>query len=353
MNTIDIYKIIDDGVRRDASDIHICVGDRIRFRVQGALQYAETPVLQPDDTQHIARQLAGERLSGKGDLPQSLDFARTTADGVRIRCNLYQEKGSYACAVRILPLHIPTCEALDIPQSVVDAAERTKGLILVTGPTSHGKTTTLAALTDRLNALRSMHIITLEDPIEYVHSHKKSIVNQREIGTDAPSFSSALRDALREDPDVILVGEMRDTETIATALTAAETGHLVLATLHTTSCAATVSRVIDVFPPEQQPQIRVMFAEVLSCIVSQKLIPLRDGTRRAAYEVMTGTPAVCSLIRENKPHQLYSQIQIGRTHGMQTLDESLLSIYKSGCADRGVILQNCVDSAWMQNRMGS
>lgn len=348
MSTTDIETVIKKAEALCASDIHICAYDRIRYRVRGELILDDGAPLTPEDTKRFAFSLLDE----KDEALQSVDLAKTMKDGLRIRCNIYKERGNIALAIRLLPSDIPSCEELGIPESVIANAKKSKGLILVTGPTSHGKTTTLAALTNMLNSLYSLHIITLEDPIEYIHSPKRSMVNQREVGKDSPSFSVALRDSLREDPDVILVGEMRDCETISTALTAAETGHLVMATLHTTGCAATVSRIVDVFPPEQQFQIRVMLAEVLNCIVCQKLIPLNDGTRKAAFEVMTATPAVCSLIREGKPHQLYSQMQISKDSGMQTMDESLLSLYNAGVADKMTVLRNGSDPAWLSCRMG-
>ncbi|MFI3141188.1 MAG: PilT/PilU family type 4a pilus ATPase [Clostridia bacterium] len=348
---IGINEIINIGSQMKASDIHLCVGRNIQYRVQGNLVCVQEEILQSSDVEQYARSLTDETLFEKIDQDLSVDFAKTIGNQVRIRCNIYKTNGNYACAIRILPHEIPSCESLDIPQSVIDISNKTKGLVLVTGPTSHGKTTTIASLINRINENENKHIITLEDPIEYVHTHKKSIVNQREIYSDAHSFASGLRAALRQDPDVILVGEMRDCETISTALTAAETGHLVLATLHTMDCATTINRIIDVFEPAQQAQIRVMLADVIECIVSQRLVPLKDGTRAAVYEVMTATSAIRNLIRENKTFQIYSQIQISRKDGMQTLDESLINLYNTGLVEKNELLKISTDPVSLQRKM--
>ena len=247
-------------------------------------------------------------------------------------------------ALRIIPLTIPSVEELGLPPVVNDLSKLARGLILVTGPTGSGKSTTLAALVDLINKEQEVHILTLEDPIEYLHKHNKSMVNQREIGLDSKSFSDSLRAALRQDPDVILVGEMRDMETISIALTAAETGHLVLSTLHTIGAAKTIDRVIDVFPPHQQQQVRVQFASVTQAIISQQLLPKADGTGRAvAFEVMVATPAIRNLIREEKIHQIDSAIQTGAKYKMQTMDNSLLDLYRKGIITKDIALMQAIN----------
>lgn len=345
-----VNEIIEQGANIGASDIHICVGKAIQFRVHGALQSFGQEEITGEEVKRLVQDLAGEELFQEAEKNMSVDFSKTVG-GVRIRSNVFKDKGNYACAIRIVMSQVASCESLGVPESIMKIKDKSKGLLLVTGPTSHGKSTTLAALINEINESQSKHIITLEDPIEYVHEHKMSLINQREIGIDAVSFPSGLRDALRQDPDLILVGEMRDCETISTALTAAETGHLVFATLHTMDCAGTVSRVVDVFPAEQQAQIRVMLADVIEGIVSQRLIPLKDGRRCAVHEVMIATPAIRSLIRENKQSQLYSQIQISQRDGMQTLDESLLRLYMTGMAEASVLLEHAHDVVWLERKM--
>lgn len=334
-----IEEIINLGSEKNATDIHICAGRPVQYRLQGILNSLNDQSLSPELTKNYAKSLAGENIYKQLEEDLSVDFAKTVGDGVRIRCNIYKESGNYACAIRILPKDIPSVEGLLIPLKVLEISKKTKGLILVTGPTGHGKTTTLASIIDGINQGEKKHIITLEDPIEYLHYHKNSIVNQREIGIDVKTFGSGLRDSLRQDPDIIMVGEMRDCETIATALTAAETGHLVFGTLHTMDCASTISRIVDVFPPDQQEQIRVMLADVIECVVSQRLVPLIDGTRQGVHEVMTATPAIRSLIRDNKVFQIYSQIQISQKDGMQTMEDSLLEVYKKGLGKKSELLK--------------
>ena len=270
----------------------------------------------------------------------------------RYRVNAFRQRGSVAIALRLVSTEIPTPESLGVPPSVIDLSQRKRGLVLVTGPTGSGKSTTLAAIIDKINQTREAHIITLEDPIEYLHSHQKAMVNQREIGLDSHSYANALRAALREDPDVILVGEMRDFETISVAITAAETGHLVLSTLHTIGAASTVDRVIDVFPPHQQQQIRVQFANVLEAVISQQLIPLADGSGRvAAFEVLHANHAVRNLIREGKSHQLMSVMQTNRKMGMMVMDEAIQQLYMMGKIDRDMAVQFAVDPDGMENKL--
>ena len=314
---------------RRASDIHITVGLPPVLRVDGALTDAgDIPV---DDA--FADSAAGELLP-----PEQLEIYRrdgeadlaVTISGARIRVNIFRQQGHTALALRLLPLRVPTVQELSIPDVLVRQAEKPRGLVLITGPTGSGKTSTLAALLDYINRTSRRHIITLENPIEYVHERVKCIINQREVGADTGSFAAGLRAALRQDPDVILVGEMRDLETIQTAITAAETGHLVFGTLHTKGVANTVDRIVDVFPAEQQEQIRMLLAEVLECVIGQTLLPRVGGGRRAVFEVMVGTPAVKSLIRQNKSYQLVTSIQTGRKQGMILLDDALGALARQG-----------------------
>ena len=328
---MNFMELVMDGIDKKASDIHITVGVPIIYRINGKLIKINDNMIKPNDTEEIVKGILSERqhteLVDKGEL----DTSFSSPGRGRFRINIYKQRGSYALAIRIIPLNIPTIEELGLPGIVTELAMLPRGLILVTGPTGSGKSTTLASMIDLINEQKNYHILTLEDPIEYLHRHKKSIVNQREIGNDSMNFSNSLRAALRQDPDVILVGEMRDLETIGIALTAAETGHLVLSTLHTLGAAKTVDRVIDVFPPHQQQQIRIQFSSVLQGIISQQLLPKADGKGRiAAFEIMTATSAIRNLIREDKTHQIDTAVQTGAKFGMQTMDTSLLNIYRRG-----------------------
>ncbi|MBC7326478.1 MAG: type IV pilus twitching motility protein PilT [Moorella sp. (in: Bacteria)] len=319
-----------------ASDVHLSVGLPPVFRVHGELQVQRQ--WEPVDSEMIAslvRPMVGERwevFQERGEI----DLAYSLPGVSRFRVNVFQQRGSVGAAIRLIPRDIPNLETLGLPPVVAELAERQHGLILVTGPTGSGKSTTLAAMVDKINRERSCHIITLEDPIEYLHQHRRSIVNQREVGSDTLSFASALRAALRQDPDVILVGEMRDLETIATAITAAETGHLVLATLHTSSAIQSVDRIIDVFPPHQQGQVRIQLADTLEGVITQQLLPRADRKGRvAAVEVLIATPAVKNLIREGKTHQIVSSMQTGGRYGMQTMEMALRQLVTRGViADR-------------------
>ena len=315
----------------DASDVHISVGVPPKMRVNGVLVDMNYPKLFPEDTKAIITpvltDIQAELLDKKGEI----DFSYSISKAGRYRINAYKQRGTISAAIRLVGTVIPKPSELGIPSSVVDLINRQRGLVLVTGPTGSGKSTTLASILDQINESKEKHIITLEDPIEYLHSHKKAMVNQREIGTDSNSYATALRAALREDPDVILVGEMRDLETISIAITAAETGHLVFSTLHTTGAASTIDRVIDVFPPHQQQQIRVQLAMVLECVVSQQLIAKdRQKGRVAAFEVMHNSVAIKNLIRENKTYQINSMMQTSKKLGMQTMDDALYDLYAAG-----------------------
>lgn len=333
-----------------ASDIHITVGLPPIMRLNGHLVKLDYPVLTANDTLELCVNMLKpkqrERFEERGEYDMSVAFP-----GIgRYRVNVFKQRGCIGIALRTVTTEIPQAEQLGIPQSVIDLYTRKRGLILVTGPTGSGKSTTLASIIDKINKSRDAHIITLEEPIEYSHNHNMAMVNQREIGQDTESFANALRAALREDPDVILVGEMRDYETISTAITAAETGHLVLSTLHTIDAASTVDRIIDTFPPHQQQQIRVQLSAVLVCIISQSLIPnLTEDGRVAAFEVMHVNSAVKNLIREGKSHQLPSVIQTSKREGMCTMDDYLLQLYMS----RKISRENCIQYAQNPDKMRS
>ena len=340
MSTINVEEVLAVAKRAGASDVHITVGVPPKMRVNGKLLTMDYDKLMPADTLQVVMDIMTEEQYKRFDERGEYDMSFSIMNVGRYRVNAYKQRGSAALALRLVDTVIPSPEKLGVPQSVIDLSTRKRGLILVTGPTGSGKSTTLAAIIDKINATRDSHIITLEDPIEYLHSHQLSIVNQREIGLDTRSYADALRAALREDPDVILVGEMRDFDTISVAITAAETGHLVLSTLHTIGAASTVDRVIDVFPPHQQQQIRVQLSNVLEAVISQQLIPTADGRGRvASFEVMHANHAVRNLIREGKSHQLVSVIQTNRKMGMITMDEALQQLYMERRITRDMAIQ--------------
>ncbi|PHV72333.1 type IV pili twitching motility protein PilT [Sporanaerobium hydrogeniformans] len=331
---MDINKLLELTNEKKASDLHITTGIPPMVRINGDLQPLSLPSLGPEDSKEIVEQLLKkdksiyERFLEKGEV----DFSFAVPQLGRYRVNVFKQRGTYAAALRTVGIHIPTMEALGLPTPILKSlADNARGLILVTGPTGSGKSTTLATMINYINDSKKCHVLTLEDPIEYLHKHKNSIVNQREIGIDSRSYGEALRAALREDPDVILVGEMRDQETISTAITAAETGHLVLSTLHTIGAPQTIDRIIDVFPPHQQQQIKVQLANILKGVLSQQLLPRYDVKGRCvALEIMINNPAITNLIREGKTHQIYSQIQTGGLSGMVTMDSSIAKLYKEG-----------------------
>lgn len=332
---MDVNSVLKEAFLKGASDIHITPGSPPIMRIHGVLTKMSDVVLTPEITERMVMEITNEyqlkRLQEMGEV----DFSYSIRGLSRFRVNAYKQRGSYSIAFRVISQDIPKFETLGLPPAIKEFAKLTKGLVLVTGPTGSGKSTTLASLIDIINTERNLHIITLEDPIEYLHRHKKSIVNQREIGNDTQSFASALRAALREDPDVILVGEMRDLETISTALTAAETGHLVFSTLHTVGAAKTIDRIIDVFPPYQQQQIRIQLSTVLQAVVSQQLLTRKDGAGRVvAAEVMIANSAVRNLIREAKTYQIQSVIQTNTKNGMVTMEQSLVELYKRGLITR-------------------
>jgi twitching motility protein PilT len=328
---MDLIELLSIGAERNASDVHLTVGIPPTYRIDGALVSLVEKKLTSEDTLYLVRQALDQTRLNKLEEDGEIDFSYSIHTIGRFRVNAFKQRGSYAMVLRIIPLEIPLMDELGLPPILSDLSKLPRGLILVTGPTGSGKTTTLASIINKINSERKCHIITLEDPLEYLHKHKKSIVNQREVGSDTRNFANGLRGALREDPDVILVGEMRDLETISTAITAAETGHLVLSTLHTNGAAKTMDRIIDVFPPYQQQQIRVQLASVIEAVISQQLLIKSSGKGRVgAYEVMTATPAIRNLIREGKNHQIDTSIQTSGALGMHTMDTSLINLYKRG-----------------------
>ncbi len=319
-------------IERGASDLHITTGTYPQIRLHGKLTpLNQFEVLMPQDTQRLAYSVLNEGQKQKFEEENELDLSFGIQGLARFRCNVYRQRGAVAAALRVIPFKIRTFSDLALPPIVEQLSDRPKGLILVTGPTGSGKSTTLAAMVDKINSERSEHIMTIEDPIEFVHQHKKCLVNQREVFSDTQSFKNALKSILRQDPDVVLVGEMRDLETIAAALTIAETGHLTLGTLHTNSCAQTMNRIIDVFPTSQQGQVRAQLSLVLEGVLSQQLIPTADGRGRAmALEIMVTTPAVRNLVRESRTHHLRSVIETGAEYGMQTMEACLKQLVTSG-----------------------
>lgn len=335
-----------------ASDVHITVGIPPKCRVNGELKDLGDAKYLPNDTTGLIMPIVPEHFRSILETKGEVDFSYSIASLGRYRVNVFMQRGSYAAAIRLVGTSVPKPEQLGVPASVIELTRKKRGLVLVTGPTGSGKSTTLASLIDVINSNYNTHVITLEDPIEYLHHHKKSIVNQREIGLDTQSFSNALRASLREDPDVILVGEMRDLDTISIAITAAETGHLVFSTLHTVGAASTVDRIIDVFPPHQQQQIRIQLASVLVSVVSQQLIPLSDGKGRvAAFEVMHANAAIKNLIREGKAFQIPTIIQTNKKLGMQTMDDAIYNLYINRQIDSEDALHFAQDSIALERKL--
>ena len=348
-----IQDILREAKEKGASDVHITVGLPPKMRLNGKLIAMENyGKMLPPNTREIVEEIMDEKKLAKLEDNGQHDMSFSVPGVGRYRLNVFKQRGSYAMAFRVVATEIPSAESLGIPETVVDLYQKKRGLVLVTGPTGSGKSTTLASIIDRINNNRESHVITLEDPIEFTYQHRMSIVNQREIGTDSNNYASALRAALREDPDVILVGEMRDLETISTAITAAETGHLVLSTVHTIGASNTVDRLIDVFPSHQQQQIRIQLAGVLEAIICQQLLPRADGAGRvAAFEVLHINSAVRNLIREGKSHQLITYMQTYRKQGMITMDDAILELYRSQQITREVAVQFAQDPDTMQNKM--
>lgn len=337
-------ELLKTAVESNASDLHITVGLPPMLRVNGRLNPIGEEKLKPDDTEKFAKGILNDDQWKRYIEQGELDFSYSSPGIGRFRVNTFKQRGSHAIAIRLVALAMPTLESLGMPKVLNELCQKQRGLVLVTGPTGSGKSTTLAAMINEVNKTRTCHVITIEDPVEYMHRHNKSIVNQREIGQDTKSYSNALRAVLREDPDVILVGEMRDLDSIAIAITAAETGHLVFSTLHTIGAAKTIDRIVDVFPPYQQQQVKVQLAAVIEGVISQQLLVKQDDSGRvAALEVMTATPAVRNLVREGKTHQLDSIIQTGGKYGMKTMDMSLVSLYKSGTISFEETMTYCID----------
>jgi twitching motility protein PilT len=337
----DFAEVLSKMVEARASDVHLTPGSPPVLRVRGHITPMDGyPDLTPQQTRDVVYSILNDDQRKRFENQKSLDFAYAIPGVARFRVNTYFQRGAISAALRHTPDQIPPLEELGLPPIVGEFTKKPRGFVLVTGPTGSGKSTTLASMVDIINKEREEHILTIEDPIEFLHRHQKCIVNQREVGSDALDFATALRGALRQDPDVILVGEMRDLETISTALTAAETGHLVFATLHTQSASQTVDRVIDVFPPHQQGQVRMQLSVALQGIVTQQLLPTADGSGRVvACEVMVPTPAVRNLIREGKTHQLYSTIQTSAANGMQTMDSDLARLVRQGKINRALAEQ--------------
>ncbi|TDT61970.1 type IV pilus twitching motility protein PilT [Fonticella tunisiensis] len=337
-------ELLKKAIELNASDLHLTVGIPPTMRINGNLVPYGNNKLTPKDAESYVMQILNDEQYRKYKETGEIDLSYSIQGIGRFRVNVFRQRGSDAMALRTVAPQVPTLDGLGMPPVLKELTTKNRGLILVTGPTGSGKSTTLAAMINEINSTRSGHIITLEDPVEYLHRHKKSIVNQREIGHDSKSYVAALRAALREDPDVILVGEMRDLETISTAITAAETGHLVLSTLHTIGASKTVDRIVDVFPPHQQQQIKVQLAAVLEGVISQQLLPRADGEGRVcALEIMVATPAIRNLIREGKTHQIDSAVQTGGKYGMKTMDMSLVELYKKGLISYDVAMTYSVD----------
>ena len=326
-----IHQLLKFMVENGASDLHITPGTPPQLRIDGALRPLNVPTLTPPETKKIAYSLLTDAQKHIFEEEKELDFSFGVKGLSRFRANVFQTRGSVGAAIRTIPFEILTFESLKLPKVVADLNKRPKGLILVTGPTGSGKSTTLAAMIDSINRTRHEHIITIEDPIEFLHPHKSCVVNQREVGADTSTFKRALKSILRQDPDIVLIGEMRDLETIEAALSVAETGHLVFGTLHTNNCVQTINRILDVFPPYQQPQIRAQLSFVLEGVLSQILIPKKGGGRCLALEIMVPNAAIRNLIREDKVHQIYSSMQVGQSkYGMQTMNQSLLDLHLKG-----------------------
>jgi len=349
-----MHGLLQEVLDRKASDLHITTGVPATIRLHGALLPLNDKKLMPNDTKDIIYSILNDAQRERLERNLELDLSYSMPGKSRFRVNVYYQRNSISAAFRVVPEAISGFRDLNLPEKLEELTKKPRGMVVVTGPTGSGKTTTLAAMIDSINRRESKHIITIEDPIEFLHSHRKSIVNQREVGQDTKSFANALKYALREDPDVILLGEMRDIETIAAAITAAETGHLVLATLHTQDAPQTIDRIVDVFPPFQQQQVRVQLAGTIQGIVAQQLLPLKDGTGRIpAVEILVGNPAVRNIIREAKTHLLYNTMQTSHKDGMRTLDQSLAELYMHGKVSLEAVLAKAIDPQHMKQMIGT
>jgi twitching motility protein PilT len=342
-SSVNLRVLLEEMIERDASDLHITAGERPKMRIDGEIQSSNLEfVMSPKDTMQLAYSVLTENQKKRFEMDDELDFSFGIQNLARFRGNCFKQRGCVSMVIRQIPFSIKTFDDLHLPDVIRKMAERPRGLVLVTGPTGSGKSTTLAAMIDKINKERKGHIITVEDPIEFIHRHQGCIVNQREVGSDTKSFQASLKYALRQDPDVILIGEMRDLETIQAALTISETGHLAFATLHTNSAAEAINRIIDVFPSHQQSQVRAQLAFVLEGVITQTLLPKAKGRGRAmAAEILVVTPAVRALIRDDKIHQIYSTMQSGKKFGMQTMNDALYGLYMN----REVALEECLRSS--------
>ncbi len=349
--TVAMEKLLSTVIQLKASDLHIAVGQPPVVRVHGRMRKLDTKVLDNDDTVALMKSITPDRCQQELQEVGGADFAIEYIDGYRFRCAIFKQRGNIGLVLRRIPSQFLTFEQIGMPEPIRRLITRPRGLLLVTGPTGSGKTTSLASMMNFINENYDRHMITLEDPIEYYHKHKKCTVNQREIGVDCPSFKEGIRRALRMDPDIILVGEMRDLETIHAAIEAAETGHVVFATLHTNGAASTINRIIDVFPKEQQDQIRTQLSTALIGVLSQALLPKKPDGLVAAYEMMVVTPAIQNLIRENKTYRIDSSIQTGRKHGMFLLDEKLFHLWKDGLVEKEECLMRSSKPAELAAKM--
>ena len=350
---VSLRKLLEDMVQRKSSDLHITAGVPPEFRIDGSMTPSEYEVLTPEVTAQLAYSVMSDEQRKRFESTKELDFSFGIKGLSRFRGNVFLQRGVVSMVIRQIPFEILALEKLGLPKIATDFTNRMKGLVLVTGPTGSGKSTTLAAMIDRINSSRRCHILTVEDPIEYIHHHKKCIVNQRELGADTESFPIALKYVLRQDPDIILIGEMRDLETIEAALTIAETGHLVFATLHTNSSYEAINRIVDVFPSDQQRQILTQLAFCLEGVVTQQLIPRSRGTGRImCAETLVCTAAIKAVIREGKTHQIYSLMQAGQKYGMQTMNQALLQAVQDGSLTPEDALERCSDRLELENMMG-
>lgn len=351
VSTEDLLRL---SVLKKASDLHLAAGAKPCIRLNGEIEPQDYPILTPKILEYLLFSILSKEQQDKLKSNLELDFSYSIQGVARFRGNIMVQRGSYAAVFRAVPYVIPEFDKLGLPPDIKKLCSLSRGLILVTGATGSGKSTTLAAMIDILNNERRLSIVTVEDPIEFLHKHNLSTIRQREIGTDTISFHNALRHVLRHDPDVILIGEMRDLESIAIALTAAETGHLVFSTLHTQTAPLTISRIVDVFDSERREQVRQQLANSLRAVIAQQLLPSADGKGRVcAVEYMVDTPAIRSLIREGKEHQLYNAIQTGQTHGMQTMDAALFKLYSSGKITRETALEHCIDRTEMERMLSN
>jgi twitching motility protein PilT len=352
VHVIDFAELVLTVVSSGASDLHLAAGAPPVMRRNGELVPVGKEILTPQDTRELVYGILTQEQRQRLETDLEIDLSYAIPGRARFRVNAYFQRAAVGAAFRVVPSQIRSLDELKLPPAIREWTTKPRGLVLVTGPTGSGKSTTLASLIDEINTTRSCHIITIEDPIEFLHRHKRSLVNQRELGGDTHSFGADLRSALRQDPDVILVGEMRDLETIQIALTAAETGHLVFGTLHTSDAPQTVDRVIDVFPPHQQEQVRIMLANALQGVICQQLLPTVHGGRVGAYEVLMATPAVRNLVREGKTHQIYSMLQTGSQHGMQSMDACLATLVRQGLVTPQIALERAGSPAELQRLLG-